>query len=208
MRTEGSGGNLHSSLRRPWLAAAAVSLGVMTGTAVGAGAASAGPGPQPTPPPTAPSLSSLLGHLLGQPAPPPVPAPVPPVPVPVPTPPAPAGLTPGTPCTTMARACFSVSADQAWLIHNGTVTAAVPALGARKGYAVPEGTFSVTSKDLDHVSSLYDAEMPYSVFFHDGSAFHEGSLTTESHGCIHLSHDAAVQFYDDLQVGDRVEVVA
>lgn len=177
-----------------------------------AGAANAGaPAKKPKPASVAQILRGLLDRISPPPKPPVITPSVvapPPPPAPVPVVPTVAGLTPGTPCTVLARACFSVSQNRAWLIHNGTVVLAVPALGARRGYAVPQGTFAVTMKDKHHYSTLYDAPMPYSVFFHGGAAFHEGSLSTSSHGCIHLSRDAAVAFYNDLQVGDRVEVVA
>ena len=51
--------------------------------------------------------------------------------------------------------------------------------------------------------------MPYSVFFTTtGVAFHQGSLKVKSHGCVHLSHAAAVMFYNSLHPGDVVEVVS
>jgi lipoprotein-anchoring transpeptidase ErfK/SrfK len=45
------------------------------------------------------------------------------------------------------------------------------------------------------------------VFFNGGDAFHEGSLTDPSHGCVHLSRGAAATFYDSLKPGDVVQVV-
>ncbi|HEX4225894.1 MAG TPA: L,D-transpeptidase, partial [Pseudonocardiaceae bacterium] len=69
------------------------------------------------------------------------------------------------------------------------------------------GVFHVTYKDRDHVSSVYGAAMPYSVFFHGGDAFHEGSLAESSHGCVHLTRSAAEAFYASLAPGDEVEVV-
>jgi lipoprotein-anchoring transpeptidase ErfK/SrfK len=65
----------------------------------------------------------------------------------------------------------------------------------------------VTFKDLHHWSTIYHAAMPYSVFFHGGDAFHEGSLAVSSHGCVHLSHAAASTFFNTLRVGDEVQVV-
>jgi hypothetical protein len=71
----------------------------------------------------------------------------------------------------------------------------------------PAGTFHVTFKNQNQVSSIYHVPMPYSVFFYGGDALHEGSLVESSHGCVHLSHDAAVRFFDTLQPGDEVQVV-
>ena len=62
----------------------------------------------------------------------------------------------------------------------------VGALGGTRKDPTPTGTFSVDYKDADHVSNLYDADMPYSVFFAPAIAFHTGSLSERSHGCIHL----------------------
>jgi len=53
---------------------------------------------------------------------------------------------------------------------------------------VTAGRLSPTKRDKDHVSSIYHAKMPYSLFFdHDlAEAFHQGGIDTASHGCIHL----------------------
>lgn len=93
-------------------------------------------------------------------------------------------------------------------MQDGNVVATVPALGGKPGYETPTGVFTVDFHSKDHVSSIYDAPMPYSVFFHKGSAFHEGSLTAPSHGCVHLDRDAAIKFYEFLRDGDQVESVA
>ncbi len=113
----------------------------------------------------------------------------------------------GLACTTAARVCMSESARTAWLLQDGVVVDTVPALAGRPGAEVPLGVFAVTFHDRHHVSTIYHSPMPYSVFFHGGSAFHEGSLSVPSHGCVHLSHSAAVEFYNALHHGDRVEIV-
>jgi L,D-transpeptidase-like protein len=116
---------------------------------------------------------------------------------------------PGVPCSAAAKACIDLSANTSWLMQNGTVTyGGVPITSGKPGYETPPGTFHVTYKDIDHWSRAYDAPMPYSVFFTDtGIAFHEGSLTAPSHGCVHLSQEAARTYYNALHPGDIVEVV-
>ncbi len=116
----------------------------------------------------------------------------------------------GTPCGAEAKACISLSGNQAWLMSDGAVTyGGVPITSGKPGFETPPGVFNVTYKDIDHWSSAYDAPMPYSVFFTtSGIAFHEGSLTEQSHGCIHLSPEAAKAFYENLRPGDVVQVVA
>ncbi|GAB1509286.1 L,D-transpeptidase [Actinophytocola sp. KF-1] len=123
--------------------------------------------------------------------------------------PATAQAAPAAPCSAKADACIDLSANTSWLMHNGAVTyGGVPITSGRPGYETPPGTFQVTYKDIDHWSRAYDAPMPYSVFFTtSGIAFHEGSLSEKSHGCIHLSNAAAKKYFSALQPGDVVEVV-
>ncbi|GAA1842169.1 hypothetical protein GCM10009836_21910 [Pseudonocardia ailaonensis] len=114
----------------------------------------------------------------------------------------------GTPCRRTARACIDLSANQAWLIRGGVVEyGPVPITHGRPGHLTPPGTFRVTFKDIDHLSREFDlAPMPYSVFFNGGIAFHQGSLSVLSHGCIHLSTAAARTFFAGLSPGDVVQV--
>lgn len=43
--------------------------------------------------------------------------------------------------------------------------------------------------------------------FNGGDAFHKDSVTVRSHGCVHLTHCAAQNFYSTLRVGDVVQIV-
>lgn len=115
---------------------------------------------------------------------------------------------PGVPCTGAADACVDLSANKTWLLSDGQIVyGPVPITSGRSGFETPSGTFKVGWKNKDHVSSIYDAPMPYSVFFNGGIAFHQGSLSEKSHGCIHLSKGAASTYFSELSVGDTVEVV-
>jgi len=113
------------------------------------------------------------------------------------------------PCSAQAKACIDLSANTSWLMNNGAVTyGGVPITSGRPGYETPAGTFHVTYKDIDHWSQAFNGPMPYSVFFTtSGIAFHQGSLNVQSHGCVHLSPEAAKTFYHSLHPGDVVEVV-
>lgn len=162
-----------------------------------------------------------------------VPVPVFPVPVPAPVAPAPAaggpvappavGLPPavaparpappakpaGVPCAATGRACIDLAHNKAWLLRNGIVEyGPVPITSGKSGYRTPVGTFRVLSKERLHLSRAFDnAPMPYSVFFVPGIAFHQGSLSVPSHGCIHLSEAAAIRFFGSLAHGDVVQAV-
>lgn len=113
------------------------------------------------------------------------------------------------PCGPAASACVDLSAQQAWLMDDGQVTyGPTPITTGRPGQETPTGRFSVLWKDRDHRSREYNnAPMPYSVFFtRTGIAFHEGSLQRQSAGCVHLGHNAAVAFFNNLAVGEEVQV--
>nr|WP_297550642.1 L,D-transpeptidase [Amycolatopsis sp.] len=117
---------------------------------------------------------------------------------------------PGVPCTNVTTgACVDLSAHKAWLLQGGQVIyGPVPMLPGRKGYPTPVGTFHVYSREKMHLSKEFDnAKMPNSVFFYPGDAFHTGSLSVYSHGCIHLSSSASLKFFDTLRIGDTVQVV-
>jgi hypothetical protein len=112
------------------------------------------------------------------------------------------------PCAKTAKACLDLSANQAWLMNNGSVTyGPVPVTTGKPGWETPPGKFKVTRKNRHHHSSQFNAPMPYSVFFNGGIAFHQGSLRDKSHGCVHLSKSAASKFFTTLKIGDQVQVV-
>jgi lipoprotein-anchoring transpeptidase ErfK/SrfK len=113
----------------------------------------------------------------------------------------------GLPCGLTNGACVSVSRKRAWLVRDGRVVLSAPITTGRPGERTSPGTFHVTWKDADHRSSEFnDAPMPWSVFFDGGIAFHTGSLSRQSAGCVHLSDSAARTFFRTLHVGDTVIV--
>ena len=116
--------------------------------------------------------------------------------------------TPGTPCSTSARACVDLAAHTAWLIGDGQVVRGpVPFVDGAVDMPTPRGTYEVEWKAERWTSREYGTEMPYSVFFAPGGiAFHEGRQDTPSAGCVKLVRDEAVAFFGYLQVGDQVEV--
>ena len=138
-----------------------------------------------------------------------------PAPKPAPPPPPDPNIVAGTPCTKTARACVDLGKQQAWLIDaTGKVTMGpVGRSSGGPGAETPIGTFAVRWKDKTHVSKEYKnpqgqpAPMPYSVFFTPGGvAFHGGSVTRASAGCVHLDDADAQTFYNTLKLGDQVQV--
>ena len=74
----------------------------------------------------------------------------------------------------------------------------------------PLGVFAITQKDADHVSSLYDAPMPYMMrLTNDGVSIH-GSPSMRpdaaTHGCVGVPTDFARKLFGVVKLGTRVIV--
>ena len=116
----------------------------------------------------------------------------------------------GVPCTITAKACVSLSGKQAWLLDEGKIVyGPVKMLPGKKDAPTPPGKWRVEYKEKLHRSTEFNgAPMPNSVFFAPGGiAFHEGSLSRYSAGCVHLSSAASLKFFNSLNKGDEVQVV-
>jgi len=106
-----------------------------------------------------------------------------------------------------ASACADLSAGITWLQSNGTIT--YGPVRMKPGLPrTPRGTFHVEWKaGAQFMSNEFHEPMPYAVFFAPGGiAFHGGSLTKKSHGCIHLDINSARYYNDHLPVGAEVVV--
>ena len=110
-------------------------------------------------------------------------------------------------CPPAATACADLSARLTWLQSDGTITYG-PVRMEPGLPRTPRGTFHVEWKAGAHyMSTEYHEPMPYAVFFAPGGiAFHGGSLTVPSHGCIHLDIGSARYYDDHLPVGAEVVV--
>jgi lipoprotein-anchoring transpeptidase ErfK/SrfK len=112
------------------------------------------------------------------------------------------------PCSITTGACVSLSQHKAWLLNAGQIVyGPVHAEGGRTGWSTPVGTFAVEYKAEHYVSKEFNAPMPFAVFFLPGIALHEGSASTPSHGCVHLSASAAQTFFHDMSSGEAVQIV-
>ena len=73
----------------------------------------------------------------------------------------------------------------------------------------PLGTFPILEKDADHVSNLYDAEMPYMMrLTWDGVAIH-GAIMGENvatNGCVGVPDEFAALLFREARVGTQVTV--
>jgi lipoprotein-anchoring transpeptidase ErfK/SrfK len=125
----------------------------------------------------------------------------------------PATLTPAARkfCPVKATACVDLEDHLTWLQSNGHITYGPVVFEpgtAGTSRATPRGTFHVQWKaGANYVSIKYHEPMPWAVFFAPGGvAFHGGSLTAPSHGCVHLTVSNARYYHDHLPIGAEVAV--
>lgn len=114
-------------------------------------------------------------------------------------------------CPRAASACVDLKQRVSWLQSHGRIVfgpVRVEPGPPRTSHATPRGTFHVEWKaGADFVSNIYHEPMPYPVFFAPGGiAFHGGSLTHWSHGCVHLRVADARYYHDHLPIGAEVVV--
>lgn len=114
-------------------------------------------------------------------------------------------------CPPAAAACVDLSGHLTWLQSDGRVTFGPVRMEPGPpgtANATPRGTFTVMWKGGPNVvSNTYDEPMPWAVQFTSGGvAFHAGSLTLPSHGCVHLTMANAHYYNQHLAIGAEVVV--
>lgn len=75
----------------------------------------------------------------------------------------------------------------------------------------PAGRFVVLAKRRDHRSNLYDSPMPYTLrLTNDGVSIHgvDVRLDAATHGCIGVPLEFARLLFDQVRIGDEVDVTA
>lgn len=98
------------------------------------------------------------------------------------------------------HACYDRSAHQVTLWHDGEMRNSWLVRGGDYGIETRVGTHQVYNRDIDHVSGLFDAPMPYAQFFDGGQALHGSAFMIDpfvdhSHGCINMYIEDARQLW-------------
>ena len=114
-------------------------------------------------------------------------------------------------CPATATACVDLTRHITWLQANGKTTFGPVQMEPGKpggGHQTPRGAFRVEWKGgPSYVSNIYREPMPWATFFAAGGiAFHGGSLTAWSHGCVHLTDSNAHYYSEHLPLGAQVVV--
>jgi lipoprotein-anchoring transpeptidase ErfK/SrfK len=102
-------------------------------------------------------------------------------------------------------------ADQSLYAYNGRQLVAISNISSGKpGHETPTGSFTVSEKDVDHHSSIYDnASMPFFMRLTDGGVgLHAGFIPgyPASHGCVRLPLGMARELYQHVESGTPVEI--
>jgi hypothetical protein len=115
-------------------------------------------------------------------------------------------------CPAAAVACVDLTRHLTWLQADGKVSFGPvrmePGKPGSGPHATPTGTFQVQWKaGPSFMSDIYNEPMPWATFFAPGGvAFHGGSLTNWSHGCVHLTVANAHYYNEHLPIGAEVVV--
>ena len=104
-------------------------------------------------------------------------------------------------------------ADQSLYAYNGQQLVAFSNISSGKpGHETPTGAFTVSEKDVDHHSSIYDnASMPFFMRLTDGGVgLHAGFIPgyPASHGCVRLQMGMARELYQHVESGTPVEITS
>jgi hypothetical protein len=122
-------------------------------------------------------------------------------------------LTPADqPSAAVNHIIVSLTDQRLYAYHGGQLIAWSNVSSGRAGHETPTGAFTVSQKDVDHHSSLYDnASMPFFLRLTDGGVgLHAGFLPgyPASHGCVRLPLGMARELYQRVDPGTPVEIIS
>jgi hypothetical protein len=115
------------------------------------------------------------------------------------------------PNATVNHIIVSLADQRLYAYHGRQLVAWSNVSSGRAGHETPTGAFTVSQKDVDHHSSLYDnASMPFFMRLTDGGVgLHAGFLPgyPASHGCVRLPLGMARELYQRVDPGTPVEII-
>ena len=105
----------------------------------------------------------------------------------------------------------SISKQRVYLMVGDDVAVDSPISSGRRGRSTPTGSFTVSEKDKNHISSLYHCPMKYFLRM-SGMSFglHVGQLPgyPASHGCVRLPEEVAKILFEKATIGTNVSIEA
>ena len=105
------------------------------------------------------------------------------------------------------RIVIDLEAERIYVYRGGAEIGQAVILYGHDDTPTPTGNFTITEKDIDHISNLYFVPMPYMLrLTNDGIAIH-GSMVEDgyaSRGCIGVPDDFAERLFAEAELGDQV----
>ncbi|PYJ20200.1 MAG: hypothetical protein DME92_10280 [Verrucomicrobia bacterium] len=105
----------------------------------------------------------------------------------------------------------SISKQRVYLMVSNEVAIDSPISSGRPGKSTPTGSFTVSEKDKNHMSSIYHCPMKYFLRLSGMSlGLHVGQLPgyPASHGCVRLPEEVAKLLFEKAPVGTGVTIEA
>ena len=116
-------------------------------------------------------------------------------------------------CKTGRVICISKAQNKLSWVVNGQIQFVLDARFGSSKLPTRNGSFKVTWKSRNHVSSIYGSAMPFSLFFDGGRAvhysrsFYEFGWAGTSAGCVNTrDYEMTGKLFDLARVGDKVIV--
>lgn len=115
----------------------------------------------------------------------------------------------GAPATGPLVITVDLDAQTLSVFRDGYEIGAAVVLYGADWKPTPLGVRTITEKDADHISNLYDAPMPYMLrLTNDGVAIHGSDVVAggATHGCIGVPTAFAAKLFRVAKLGDKVIV--
>ncbi len=107
------------------------------------------------------------------------------------------------------RIVIDIDSEQIYAYRGGYEVGRATIIYGADHKPTPFGTFPILQKDIDHVSNLYDAPMPYMLrLTWDGVAVHSSEVDSRyaTHGCVGVPDGFAAKLFAAAKLGDIVTV--
>jgi hypothetical protein len=115
------------------------------------------------------------------------------------------------PNSTVNHIVVSLADQRLYAYHDQQLVAWSNVSSGKPGHETPTGAFTVSEKEVNHHSSIYDnASMPFFMRLTDGGVgLHAGFIPgyPASHGCVRLPLGMARELYRHVDAGTPVEIV-
>jgi hypothetical protein len=107
------------------------------------------------------------------------------------------------------KVVVSLSKQRATIYKEGTPLRSTNISSGKSGFATPSGSYVISDKQADWMSSIYKVPMPFFMRLSCRDfGLHAGVVTGRpaSHGCVRLPKSEAQAFFSVMEIGDPVTI--